>query len=85
MKPPAPVDEDIYEYVASGRGADLKSTPPSLEAALEALEKDHDFLVRDNIFTTQLLEKWVSTKRKSELEYINLRPHPSEFVLYFNV
>lgn len=85
MVPPAPVDEDIYEYVASGRGADLKSTPSSLEDALIALEKDHDFLVQDGVFTTDILEKWVNIKRKEELEYINLRPHPSEFILYFNV
>ncbi|MEL7122091.1 MAG: type I glutamate--ammonia ligase [Bacteroidota bacterium] len=85
MEPPAPVDEDIYEYVASGKGKELKSTPSSLDQALIALEKDHDFLVKDNIFTTDLLEKWVSIKRKEELEYINLRPHPSEFILYYNV
>ncbi|MCO6488086.1 MAG: type I glutamate--ammonia ligase [Phaeodactylibacter sp.] len=85
MAPPPPVDEDIYEYVASGRGAGLKSTPASLEDALAALEQDHDFLVRDKVFSTDLLEKWIKIKRKEELEYINLRPHPSEFVLYFNV
>jgi len=85
MKPPAPVDEDIYEYVASGRGADLKSTPASLEDALIALEKDHEFLIQDGVFTLKTLEKWIQYKRKEELEYINLRPHPSEFILYFNV
>jgi glutamine synthetase len=85
MTPPAPVDEDIYEYVASGRGADLQSTPASLEEALRALEKDHEFLVQDKVFTTEMLEKWIQTKRKEELDYINLRPHPSEFILYFNV
>ncbi len=83
--PPEPVDEDIYEYVASGKGADLKSTPSSLEDALKALEKDHDFLVQDGVFTTDILDKWINIKRKDELEYINLRPHPSEFILYFNV
>lgn len=85
MTPPAPVDMDIYEYVASGKGADLKSTPSSLEDALKALEKDHDFLIQDGVFTKELLEKWINYKRKEELEYINLRPHPSEFILYFNV
>ena len=85
LVPPDPVDEDIYDYVASGRGADLKSTPSSLEDALIALEKDHDFLIQDQIFTADMLEKWIRIKRKEELEYINLRPHPSEFILYFNV
>jgi len=85
LKPPAPVDEDIYEYVASGRGADLKSTPSSLEDALRSLEADHDFLLQDGVFTEGLLERWIDHKRKKELEYINLRPHPSEFILYYNV
>ena len=85
MIPPDPIDEDIYEYVASGRGASLKSTPASLEDALLALEKDHDFLIQDGVFSTGLLENWINYKRKEELEYINLRPHPSEFILYFNV
>jgi glutamine synthetase len=85
LMPPEPVDEDIYEYVSSGRGADLKSTPSSLEDALKALEKDHDFLLQDGVFSEKLLEKWIDHKRIKELEYINLRPHPSEFILYYNV
>ncbi|TNE47705.1 MAG: type I glutamate--ammonia ligase [Bacteroidetes bacterium] len=85
MVPPPPVDEDIYKYVASGRGKDLKSTPASLEDALQALEKDHDFLIANDVFSVGLLETWIDYKRKQELEYINLRPHPSEFILYFNV
>jgi glutamine synthetase len=83
--PPAPVDEDIYQYVKSEKGKDLKSTPSSLEEALKALEKDHDFLLQDGVFTEGLLDKWVAHKRKEELDYINLRPHPSEFILYYNV
>ena len=85
LQPPDPVDEDIYKYVASGKGKDLRSTPASLEEAIRALEKDHDFLIQDGIFTEGLLENWINFKRKEELDYINLRPHPSEFILYFNV
>jgi len=85
LRPPDPVDEDIYEYVASGRGAGLRSTPASLEEALRELENDKEFLLKDGIFTQQLIDKWIGYKRKQELEYINLRPHPSEFILYYNV
>jgi glutamine synthetase len=85
IKPPAPVDEDIYEYVKSEDGKNLMSTPASLEEALRALEKDNEFLLQDGVFTEGFLEKWINHKRKEELDYINLRPHPSEFILYYNV
>jgi glutamine synthetase len=85
IAPPPPLDEDIYEYVKSGTGDELKSTPASLDEAIRALEKDHAFLLQDGVFTEGLLEKWITHKRKEELEYINLRPHPSEFILYYNV
>jgi glutamine synthetase len=85
MKAPDPVDEDIYKYAASGKGADLKSTPASLEEALRALEGDHDFLLQDGVFSEGLLDRWIDHKRRKELDYIGLRPHPSEFILYYNV
>jgi glutamine synthetase len=85
IKPQPPVDEDIYEYVKSDRGKQLLSTPASLEEALRALEHDHDFLLKDGVFTEGFLDKWITHKRKEELDYINLRPHPSEFILYYNV
>ena len=79
--PPPPVDEDIYKIT----DFELKSTPESLDEAIKALEKDHDFLIKDNVFSTGLIENYINYKRKEEIEYLNLRPHPSEFYLYFNV
>ncbi len=84
-KPPDPVDQDIYSYVKTEAGKHLKSTPGSLDEALRAIEADHDFLTRDGVFSESLIETFVSYKRKNEVEYVNLRPHPSEFLLYFNV
>ena len=59
--------------------------PTGAESLDKALEKDHDFLVKDNVFSETFIETWINYKRKEELDYINLRPHPSEFTLYFNV
>lgn len=85
MEPPPPVDENIYKLAGTERGKHIRNTPGSLEMALAALEKDHDFLVQDSVFTQDLIDMWVQSKRENELQYISLRPHPSEFNLYFDV
>ena len=85
IEPAPPVDEDIYELAAGGAGRDIARTPASLGEAVEALEKDHDFLVQDGVFTPDLVETWVDFKRTNEIDYVRLRPHPGEFSLYFNV
>ena len=51
---------------------------------LDALERDNEFLVRDGVFTEALIDLWVRLKRENEVNFISLRPHPSEFMLYFD-
>jgi glutamine synthetase len=51
---------------------------------LDALEKDHQFLLRDGVFTEDLIQVWIDYKRAKEVDYIQLRPHPAEFALYFD-
>ena len=57
----------------------------SLPQALDALEADHAFLLRGDVFTKDVIETWLSYKRESEVDAIALRPHPYEFHLYFDV
>jgi glutamine synthetase len=88
IEPPAPVDEDLYELVASENGKEgptIESTPGSLAEVLEALEADHDFLLEGGVFTDDLIEEWISYKRERELEPVALRPHPYEFHLYYDI
>ncbi len=85
IEPSPPVDENIYTLADTDRGRAIQNTPTSLDEAIDALEKDHDFLVRDGVFTDDLIKVWIETKREQEINYINLRPHPSEFSLYFDV
>ena len=85
IEPPEAVDENIYDYANSERGRNLESVPTSLEKALDALEADHEFLCRENVFSPGLIQTWLDYKREKEVKYINLRPHPSEFSLYFDV
>ena len=62
----------------------IRTTPGSLEEAVNALEQDHEFLTRGGVFTEDLIETWVAWKRERELDPIRLRPHPHEFYLYYD-
>ncbi|HEX4827033.1 MAG TPA: type I glutamate--ammonia ligase, partial [Xanthobacteraceae bacterium] len=63
----------------------VKSTPGSLEQALDALEADHAFLLRGDVFTKDVIETWLDYKRDKEIDAIRLRPHPYEFHLYYDI
>ena len=65
--------------------AKIKSTPGSLLEVLEALDKDHDFLLKGDVFTEDLIETWINYKRKNEYDAVALRPHPYEFFLYYDI
>ncbi len=83
IEPPAPVDKNLYALTESERRL-VKSTPASLGEALEALERDHEFLTEGGVFTADLIETWLDHKRESELKPIALRPHPYEFFMYYD-
>ena len=84
IEPPAPIDKDLYELPAE-EAKDIKKAPANLEAALEALEADHDFLLEGGVFTEDLIQAWIDYKRKYELEPLSLIPHPLEYQLYYGV
>ncbi|MDH7500926.1 MAG: glutamine synthetase, partial [candidate division NC10 bacterium] len=75
---------DIYE-LGPEELKDVPSVPASLEKALDALEADHEFLLKGDVFTPDAIEVWLSYKRKREVDPVRLRPHPYEFTLYFDV
>jgi glutamine synthetase len=82
IEPPAPIDEDLYE-IHDERKKLIKQVPGSLTEALEALENDHDFLLSGDVFTSDVLDTWISMKRK-DVAAVSLRPHPYEFFLYYD-
>ena len=84
IEPAAPVDKDIYE-LEGAEAAAIPQVPGSLDAALDALEKDHAFLTKDGVFTDDLISTWIAFKRKEEVDYVRLRPHPAEFELYYDL
>jgi len=83
IDPGDPADKDLYELPAEEAKL-IKQVPSSLGAVLEALEADHDFLLKGDVFTTDFLESYISYKRQVELDPMRLRPTPYEFTLYFD-
>ncbi|MEM1395446.1 MAG: type I glutamate--ammonia ligase [Cyanobacteria bacterium P01_H01_bin.150] len=83
IDPGEPLDKNIYE-LSPEELAKVPSTPGSLDLALEALEKDHDFLTQGGVFTEDFIENWISYKLDTEVNPMRLRPHPYEFSLYYD-
>jgi len=84
IDPGQPLDKDIYE-LGPEELKDVPSVPASLEKALDALEADHEFLLKGDVFTPDAIEVWLSYKRKREVDAVRLRPHPYEFTLYYDI
>ncbi|MGD0094088.1 MAG: hypothetical protein ABSE73_29620, partial [Planctomycetota bacterium] len=84
IDPGAPMDKDIYDLPPEEL-AKVANTPGSLEEALDCLEKDHDFLLKGDVFTKDVIETWIGYKREKECDPVRLRPHPHEFYLYFDM
>jgi glutamine synthetase len=84
IMPPAPVDKDLYEMEPEEK-KDIAQTPGSLLESLNALQADHEFLLKGGVFGADLIETYIEYKHKSEYDQVALRPHPYEFALYFDV
>ena len=84
IDPGSPLDKDIYGLPPEEL-AEIPSAPGSLPEALAALKADHEFLLKGGVFTPDVIEKWISYKTENEVNAVNLRPHPHEFFLYFDI
>ena len=84
IHPGEPLDRDIYDLTPQEL-AEVPSTPASLSDALDALEKDHAFLLNGDVFMADVIDTWISYKRENEVDAIRLRPHPYEFALYYDI
>jgi len=84
IDPGEPLDKDIYG-MSPEELADVPSAPGSLQEALAALSEDHAFLLKGDVFTQDVIDTWISYKTKNEVNDVNLRPHPHEFFLYYDI
>lgn len=83
IEPPLPIDKDLYELPPQEH-SQIAQVPASLDAVLDALEADHDYLTVADVFTPDLIDTWVEMKR-ADINAVRQRPHPHEFELYFDL
>jgi glutamine synthetase len=83
IDPGDPIDKNLYDLPPEERG-NIKSTPSSLTEVLDALQKDHGFLLKGDVFTPDVLDTWIQYKTIHEVDAVRLRPHPYEFFLYYD-
>jgi glutamine synthetase len=84
IDPGQPLDKDIYD-LSPEELKDVPSLPGSLDASLTALENDHEFLLKGDVFTQRIIDRWIDYKREREIQPLRLRPHPLEFAMYYDV
>jgi glutamine synthetase len=83
IDPGEPADKDLYALPPE-EAALIKQVPGSLEAVLDALEDDYEFLLKGDVFTMDLLESYIAYKREVEVAPMRMRPHPHEFTMYYD-
>jgi glutamine synthetase len=83
IDPGKPLDKDIYDMTRE-QLRDVPSTPGSLGESLDALRNDHEFLLRGDVFSEDVIDTWVEYKTEKEIQPMALRPHPYEFILYYD-
>jgi glutamine synthetase len=84
IDPGPPLDKDIYD-LGPEELAKVPSMPGSLDAALDALSRDCQFLMKGDVFTEEMLNTYIDYKREKEVDALRLRPHPYEFMMYYDV
>jgi glutamine synthetase len=84
IDPGEPLDKDIYD-LAPEELKNVPSLPGSLDESLKALEADHEFLLKGEVFTPTLIDRWITYKREKEINPMRMRPHPLEFAMYFDI
>jgi glutamine synthetase len=83
IDPGEPLDKDLYALPPEEL-ADIPSVAGSLKEALDSLKEDHAFLLKGDVFTEDLIEKWIEYKMDAEVNPVRMRPVPEEFALYFD-
>ena len=84
IDPGNPLDVNIYD-LSPEEAAGVPTTPGSLEEALGCLQEDHDFLLKGDVFTPDVIQTWIEYKMENEVDALRLRPHPHEFMMYYDI
>ena len=84
INPGEPLDRDIYDLPPE-EASNVATTPGSLQDSLTALANNHEFLLRGDVFTKDVIDTWIEYKMENEVDALRLRPHPYEFCLYYDI
>jgi glutamine synthetase len=82
IDPGQPLDKNTYE-LSDREQRRMRTVPGSLPEALDALRRDHDYLLKGGVFTQDVIDTWLELK-SAEIPKVGMRPHPYEFHLYFD-
>ncbi len=63
--------------------AQVPTVAENLGVALQALKDDHEFLLKGDVFTKDMLEGYIELKEE-EVERLNVTVHPVEFDMYYS-
>ena len=84
IDPGDPVEEDLAK-MSKAKQRRIPSLPKSLVAALDDLRRDRDYLLAGGVFTEDIIDAYVETKMEHDVRALDRRPHPHEYILYFDM
>ncbi|MEK6198791.1 MAG: glutamine synthetase, partial [Psychrobacter sp.] len=82
MHPGEAADKNLYDLPPEEE-AQIPTVAESLDVALQALRDDHDFLLKGDVFTEDMLEAFIALKEE-EVQRLNVTVHPVEFDMYYS-
>ena len=83
IDPGAPSDKDLYDLPPEEE-KNIPTVCHSLDQALEALDKDRDFLKVGGVFTDDFLDGYIALKM-GEVTKFRAATHPLEYQMYYGI
>jgi glutamine synthetase len=83
IHPGKSVDKDLYELSAAEE-KELPTVASSFEMALEALDRDREFLIQGDVMSNDLISAYIDLKMQ-EVTKLRMSTHPVEFQMYYSV
>ena len=83
IHPGEAADKNLYDLPPE-EDAKIPTVCASLEEALEALKKDHEFLIRGGVFTESMIDAYINLKMEDVTRF-RMTTHPIEFDMYYSL
>ena len=83
INPGDAMDQDLFELTTEEEKM-LPTVAPGLDVALEALDKDRDFLKAGGVFTDKMIDSYIGLKYE-EVQRLRQSTHPCEFEMYYSL